>query len=153
MSADITQHPACPPVNALNCVDNINLSIEHAIGNVELLRTVLADTRQPVPPRWLYSAAAHLRIEADDIALGIDLWRRVPVAALPDADCQAIERQLAAVIRHVEGLERCADHAASVQVDRDFMLAIVGRLLAALKTLARRAQAAWTACQPPAPAA
>jgi hypothetical protein len=135
-------------------LDGINLSIEHSIGHAEALRVVLAGTTQPVPPRWLYSLAAHVRIEAADIEYCIGLWQRLPEEALPDADQQAIDRQLAVVIRQVEGIEQCADHAASVQIDRGFMVAIVGRLIAALKTLSRRVQAIHRAGQAPtAPAA
>ncbi|MFZ5492655.1 MAG: hypothetical protein ACOY6E_09205 [Pseudomonadota bacterium] len=150
----ITRHPACPTVSALSCLDSINLSIEHAAGHAETLRAVLAGTAQPVAARWMYSLAATVRIEAADIEYCIGLWQRLPEEALSDADRQAIDRQLAVVIRHVEGIERCADHAAAVAVDRVYMLGIAGRLISALKAMARRVQAIHRAGQAPtAPAA
>lgn len=150
----IAQHPACPPVSALSCLDGINLSIEHAIGHADLLRAMLADTRQPVPAKWLYALAAHARIEVTDVEYCVGLWQRLLEEPLPDADQQAIARQLAAVIRQVASIEQCADHAAAVAIDRVYMLGIVGRLLTALKTLSKRVQAIHRAGQaPPAPAA
>lgn len=144
---NITQHPACRSVPALDCVDANNASVEDIRAAASLLHTLARHTRRPITPAWLDHVAGVSQAQADDIEYTIDLWRRLPADPLLAADYQAIAEQVASMRRHAKHLAACGDVAATCPPSREHVADALTDLLATAEVLHQATSAAWTACR------
>lgn len=147
MTADITPHPACRPVPAMECADVNNASVEDIRAAASLLHTIARHTRQPITPTWLYFVARVGQAQADDIEYTADLWRRLPVEPLPAADHQAIVEHVANIRRLAKHLATWGDGADICPPSREHVADALTDWLATAGALNQAISAAWTACR------
>ena len=154
MTASITQHPACRPLLALECVDSIGLALEDIRASAAMLHTLTKCTRQPVTPPPLHFVGRIAQTMANDLDHTADLWRRLPVEALPAADHEVIAAHIASIRRHAANLGDVGDTAYVCAPSSQGVAALTARLLDAAEAVQQATNAAWTACRAqPEPAA
>lgn len=151
---NVTQHPACRSLLALECVDSIGLMLEDIRASAAMLHTIATRTRQPVTPPPLYFVGRVAQTMANDIDHTADLWRRLPVEALPAADHEVIRAHVASIRRHAADLGDVGDTADLCAPSSQGVAALTARLLDAAEAVQHATNAAWSACRAqPEPAA
>ena len=151
---NVTQHPACRPLLALECLDSIGLTLDDIRASAGMLHTIATHTRQPVTQRPLHFLARFGEAVADDLDRTADLWRRLPVEALPAADHEVIRAHVATIRRQAANLGDVGDTAYVCGPSSQGVAALTARLLDAAEAVRQATNAAWSACRAqPEPAA
>ena len=151
---NVTQHPACRPVPAVDCVDAIDCSVENIRDAASMLHTIARHTRQAITAAWLYHVAQIGQAQADDIDYTVDLWRSLAIDPLPGTHQAVIGHQVARIRQHAHHLAAVGDDANICPPSRAHVAGVVEQLLEAVEALRQASDAAWAACRTqPAPAA
>jgi hypothetical protein len=154
MTADITQHPACRPVPAVQCVDCLDQAVETIRAGASMLYALAKHTRQPIKAAWLDIVARVTETLIDDADHTADLWRHLPADPLPAADHATIGAHLAELRQHADRLDGWSIMADECPPSRAAVADLTARLLAAAEALGEAVEAAWSASPTqPAPAA
>lgn len=154
MTAEVTQHPACRPVPAVECVDCLTQAVENIRAAADMLHTLARHTRQPIKAAWLDIVASVMGTVADDIDHTVDLWHHLPADPLPAADHATIGKHLAELREHADLLDGWSIVADECPPSRAAVADLTARLLADAEALGEAVEAAWGACRTqPAPAA
>ena len=151
---NVTQHPACRPVPALECVDCLDRAVENICAAASMLHTIAKRTRQPVTPEWLCLVARVTHSMAEDIDYTADLWHGLPADSLLAADHKCIAEHVANLRQQADRLEAVIDLIDVCAPSREGIADLTARLLETAQALHQTTEAAWAACRTqPAPAA
>lgn len=142
---NITNHPTCQHVSALDCVDVAQLAIESIAGLAGLLRQAIVHGA-PLGVSELAAVSNTVLRDADRLDAAFALWCRLPADSLPKRLQRSLQRRVDTLRQQADFLGHAAMLAESgTPPTADQLATFASRLLGLTESLHQAVSAAQAA--------